>query len=241
MPLTDVTNQALPVGRRAKPSAKPVLTAALVPPLQLAAVVRHREEEEQPAEQQQLDEHPVQHTELRDLFSAKLALEDAAAATCDAAPADGTALAPGDAPDLPPGLAAEESGASCSTSENSSTHASVLASPLAAFAVAKARLTRYNGDADSFIAGRQPSLEALRARVAAHRSHSAEEAAGAGAVVAVGVGEATPRRTALAPVGGALPAVAALHQRNQRLQQRLSSTMQLCQTLHEQVCGDGRW
>lgn len=152
-------------------------------------------------------------------MAAKLSLEDAS-------PADSAA-------EQHPELAAEASVASTAAADSPN----ALNSPLAAFAAAKARLTRSNSAASSLIS-------ALGGVHVARVQTVADEAAPTS--LAAGEHDVNPRqqllaRTASGSSGGslstastAMPAVAALHQRNMRLKERLQSTMELCHTLHEQ-------
>lgn len=139
--------------------------------------------------------------------------------------------------------------ASAPTTAATSAASSGLNSPLAAFAAARARLARSTRDADCLLHSTLAALDRLPPHPPAVRTHSGaspaawpEEASERGSSRGSSLAS-TPRRPPLAPVlsGGAAPsgsavtAVAALHQRNLRLRERMSTTMALCHTLHEQV------
>lgn len=223
--LTDITNTLPPDGRRggrkqphkaaAQPAAPAVPTPTEAPPAQ-------PQQQQQPAAAQE-DLELEQVDEFLRSFR-KLSFE--------AQPAAGEA-----AGEQQPPLAGEDSAASSATGTSSQ-----LGSPLAAFAAAKARLERSNSDADSLISAwrRQPAPDAA--------TPAGAPAAARARLLARLPTQAAPRATsALAGGATAAAATALLRQRNllpqhQRqhsllLRERLASTMQLCQTLHEQVGG----
>lgn len=146
----------------------------------------------------------------------------------------------------PLGLAED---ASAPTTATTSAASSGLNSPLAAFAAARARLARSTRDADRLLHSTVAALDSLHPQAAAACANSApgtaawpDDASERGS--SPGTSRvSTPRHPALAqvPTSGAAPsssavsAVAALHQRNLRLKERMSTTMALCHALHEQV------
>ncbi len=159
------------------------------------------------------------------------------------------ALTDGDS--TPRGLAED---ASAPTTAATSAASSGFNSPLAAFAAARARLARSTRDADRLLHSTLAALDSLHPESAVARTHSGtsaaawpEEASERGSSRGSSLAS-TPRRPPLVPVlgsgaapsGSALSAVAALHQRNLRLRERMSTTMALCHVLHEQVGAEQR-
>ncbi|KAL4420552.1 hypothetical protein ABPG75_010208 [Micractinium tetrahymenae] len=162
--------------------------------------------------------------------------------------------APADGDSTPRWLAAEAAaaspagaGTSAPTTAATSAASSSLNSPLAAFAAARARLARSTRDADRLLHSTLAALNRLDPQAAAARASSAadavtwpEEASERGS--SRGSSRASTPRLPLptpsgsaAPAGGsALSAVAALHQRNLRLRERMSTSLALCHALHEQ-------
>ena len=135
-------------------------------------------------------------------------------------------------------LAAEESHASDASTACASGEGSQLDSPMAAFAAAKARLTRSNSEAGTLISATLQQVAGLRERVAA----AAGDTAGSSGSTALCLPRQQQPRSlqAVGAAGGGvcgspLPAMTVLQKRNLLLKERLHSTLQLCQTLHDQV------
>lgn len=136
--------------------------------------------------------------------------------------------------DEPAQLEAEDSGASTATAGSTQ-----LGSPLAAFAAAKERLARNTLDADSLLESwrqgstQPPAPDAATPRPAAHTG---------GQILS---STCTARSSLLARMPLATGNVLPQHRRQHvlLLRERLAATMQLCQALHEQVCGwrCGEW
>jgi hypothetical protein len=139
-------------------------------------------------------------------------------------------------------LAAEDSHASDASTACASGEGSQLDSPMAAFAAAKARLTRRNSEAGTLISATLQQVAGLREQVAVAAGGSC---GGSGGSTALCLPRQRQQPRALQASGAAgagicgspLPAMSVLQKRNLLLKERLHSTLQLCQTLHEQVRG----
>jgi hypothetical protein len=228
MPLVDITN--IEAGRGgAKASGKPAAAAPAHP-------ADSASEQEGAAAQGQGQEEPL----LERSFRKQLSFHPEDASEVASA---GIELPEEEVEEL----AAEESHASDASTACASGEGSQLDSPMAAFAAAKARLTRSNSEAGTLISATLQQVAGLRERVAA--AAAGDTAGSSGSTALCLPRQQQPRSLqAVGAAGGGicgspLPAMTVLQKRNLLLKERLHSTLQLCQTLHEQVearrCGDG--